>query len=194
MKQLAAILIAWVCTQGVYATPTDPTNEPPTAKVAVMNSLEDIKLFYVNEANSQVNVTLYDVKGRKLYSDRIRSKKGFIQPFNFSNLNEGRYVFEVTDEEGTIVQEFDHYKTVPSQIKTSVYRVKDSDKYRLSVVNESEQPVKISIFDSRLNKVYSESIDNPGSFTKTYDLEKLLENGYTFKVSNKKGTSYSYVQ
>ena len=196
MKLLTLILLSLVFTPGVYAsieTSADP-DEKSSTKVAVMNGTEGVKLCYVNDQPSAVTIVLYDQNGRKLYKQKVKSVDGFIQPFNFRNLSEGKYTFEVTDDEGTVVQELVHTKSTPSKIKTSLYRIKDSEKYKLSIENDTKKPVEVSIFDENKKMVYRENINAQNPLSKTYDLSKIKSNGYTFKVSNKGNTTYSYIQ
>ena len=182
MKRIALLLSALVITVGSFASNGDKKVEikdESQAKVAIMQGRDVMKLVYLSDSEDKVNVSLYTAKGQKLLSTNIKNTDGFIKPFNFTQLEEGEYTFEITDNSGTIVENVTYDR---SEISLStVYNIKDSQKYKLNVLAEGSD-VKVTILDVNRNIVHEESMEGAESFSRTYDLSEVGEEGYIFKV------------
>src|ERR1041385_7272191 len=69
-------------------------------RMAVVRNGEIFKVIYSGEDVANVNVTIRDSDGNKVFSEDIISVHGFIRPYNFSQLSKGDYLICVTDKLG----------------------------------------------------------------------------------------------
>lgn len=183
MKRLTLLASALLVTVGTFASNGDKKvkeKEESQTRVAIMQGREIMKLVYLNEAEDKVKVSIYDVEGKRLASKSIKSEDGFIQPFNFTQLEEGDYTFEITDNAGTIVENISFDR---SEVKmSSVYKIKGSNKYRLNVLSEGLD-VSVKILDEDLNVIHTEKFVDAESFSRIYELPEGTKAGYYFSIS-----------
>ena len=58
----------------------------------------------------------------------------------------------------------------------------ESDKVQLTYRTAGKCRVKVNIYDAQGDKIFTESIINPKSFTKSYDISKLPSGEYQFEI------------
>ncbi len=160
------------------------------SKIAIIQGKEVMKLVYLNEQSNRVLIKVYDEEGHKLVSTGVRSKDGFIQPFNFSEVDEGNYTFEITDDSGTIIE---NVTLDRSEVSIStVYKIKDTQKFRVNVLAENDD-VEIRIMDEDMNILHRDSFNEADSFSRVYDLASYKGKGLyiTVKSGKDEDTHYS---
>lgn len=171
----------------------NPTEPAPVTKsqVALYQVENMVKLICQPDEITSITVKIYDENGQRLITRQYRKTEGFLQPFNMEELDYGRYTFEITDENGTLVEIVDYKPVVVKSVAASMYKVKDYEKVRLSVVLNEDNPAEISIFDANNNLVHSEKATE--SFSRVYDVANI-ENGFYISVSDKNGIKYLSLQ
>lgn len=193
MKRLTLLASALLVTVGSFAangntTPVKERNEDQS-KIAIIQGREVMKLVYLNEVSDRVSISVYNEKGQKLVSTSVKSKDGFIQPFNFTQVEEGEYTFEITDDSGTIIENISLDRT-ETNIST-VYKIKDSDKYRLNVLSEGDD-ITVKIMDEDLNVIHEDKFMDADSFSRIYDLSEHKGKGLYFTVKSDREEDVHY--
>ena len=194
MIRLTTILMAMVFS---FAAMAGVENGPEKgnasdAKVAVMKGRKLMKLVYVNDHQSKVKIAIINERGKRINSKTLRNTSGFILPFNFSELNNGKYIIEITDDEGTIIQEIDYTWMPPkkSELKTSIYEIGDSERYNLAVVSENDKPLTVEILNNQQDLIFKERIKDYNAFSRIYNVSKAWNGPFTFRVSNGEMSKY----
>jgi len=100
---------------------------------------------------------------------------------NVAGLKNGVYTFEIEDANGTIIEKVDYNREELSKLKTSFFKLRDQEKYKLLVESRTGVPVKVKVFDKNGNLLHEDS--QIESFSRAYDLSKV-EGEITFLVSS----------
>lgn len=74
---------------------------------AAVLSLEEgtYRVIYGAKEDAVVKITITDAEGHVLRTDRIKSKGGFMKPYNLEKLEEGTYSIQLRDEYGEFTHE-----------------------------------------------------------------------------------------
>lgn len=189
LTTLAALLIAGA---SAYANVGENNEKKPTSSkktVAVVQNVQDkYKLVYLLENKGAVKINIFNEAGERVYAQTVSNQKGFAQQFDFSTLPYGTYTFEVTNPDDSKVSEVVEHRKPAASVKANILDVNDGSKFRLAVLQNSLEPVKVQIFDSNGKVVYQEIIDAGKGFRKVYDLKNVNSSSYRFEVSNNEGT------
>jgi len=197
MYYMLAITFSLVTIDGMGNNPKKDTDS--NAKVAVLKQKSMIKLIYLNEPQSKVKISILDenghkltMKGTKLTTRVVRNIDAFIQPYNFSGLEDGKYIFEIVDDQGTIIQEVDYKRMIPQKaaILTSVYEIGESERFKLSVTSENDRPINVEILNRFNRLIYEDNISMTNSFGRVYNLSKAFHGPFTLRVSNGETTKH----
>ena len=190
MKKTALMLSALVLSAAAFANSPVPVSNLDPDKVAIVKGGDSMKLVYTKEDQSQVMIKLLDQKGKEILSKKVKSEEGFIQPFNFKNLDEGTYTFEITDDDGTVKEEVNYTRYIARKNAiSSVYQITGTSKYKVSLESDGN-PVMVEIKDSKGNVVHKEKIDAESSFSRTYDLSAISAQDLQFEITSGKQTDY----
>ena len=164
----------------------------PTAetKMAVMKiSPANYKMFYVSEQEGKVKVRLYNEEGTRIYSKKVNSDDGFALPYNFKNLEAGKYTFEVINSDGSVLRQVvDHTQIVETielqSLEANVQRIEGSKKFQLLVMKPNQQEVEIKIRNEKGLVLHEERVNFERGFKRIYDLSSLQGENFTFEVIN----------
>lgn len=63
------------------------------------------RVMYVAEGESLVNIKILNSTGKVLSNERVKSKGGFMRPYNFEEAKNGTYTIVVSDKFGEITKE-----------------------------------------------------------------------------------------
>lgn len=63
------------------------------------------RVIYGAKDEAIVKIKITDEQGNVLREDRVKSKGGFMKPYNFKKLSDGTYTIKLTDEYGEITQQ-----------------------------------------------------------------------------------------
>ena len=198
MRKLASLLILLALSTATFATGGDnekkkKKSEPaPKAetKMAVMKlSPENYKMYYVSPEEGKVKVRFYDHEGNMIYAKKVKHDEGFALPYNFQELEAGKYTFEVINQDGSVLRQvITHDELVENieleALEANVQRLDGSQKFELLVMKPNEQEVKIRIRDEDGIVVHEERVNFERGFKRTYDLNQLDSWNYTFEIIN----------
>ncbi|MDN5210574.1 hypothetical protein QQ020_00905 [Fulvivirgaceae bacterium BMA12] len=157
------------------------------SKLVVDTNQPVIKLFYQGEKQGKVVIRIYDEKNQLIYMDRVQNENGFMRPYNFTQLSEGKYRFEITDAEGKVskIADYSRKKRVNNKpLKVRLEPVEESQhKFKLDVVGITDEAIFIKILDKNDRELFGETIDLQTSFSRVYNLKRLMNPEVSFEVS-----------
>lgn len=189
-KTLSFLTALLVVTSTAFAT----TPDEPASGISVLRRGELIKLLYKGEKQSDVKVYILNQDNEVIFSEKIKATDGFIRPYNFSNLPEGNYSFELVDNAGRHEIEHVNYKLEPRKKVMHVVRVGGTtDKFVLSVPNSGQAMLSINIYDDRGRVMHTEHEQINGDFAKVYNI-KDHAGKVTFEVVDNKGKRNSFTK
>ncbi len=129
------------------------------------------QLTYINPGEYSLKVEVLDEEGKILHSEHIIRSRSFTKPYSFQNLDLGEYSFKVTDDDGiylTKIKRSDEINMVASIKKI------EHDKAKIIVKGDFMAPVSVNIYDSHNALVFDDYIDKEKSFSRIYDLSKVI--------------------
>ncbi len=146
-----------------------------------------IKLFYQGEKQGKVVIRIYDDKNQLICMDRVQNENGFMRPYNFNQLSEGKYRFEITDAEGKVSKVADYSrkkKVIAKPLKVRLEPVKASQhKFKLDVIGITDEAIFVKILDKSNRQLFGETIDLQTSFSRVYNLKRLINPEVSFEIS-----------
>jgi hypothetical protein len=160
---------------------------PESSAVVVVNSNGSslFKLYYKSGKPQKVKISLIDEKGNSIYSEMLKTKKGFVRPYNLDGVNEGHYAIRVEDETGTVEKKIDY---VSAKMESWVGLTKmagEESKYALRVGLSKADDVTINIYDENSTLLHSETQHVDGGFAKLYNMKGVQS--FTVEVVDSNG-------
>jgi hypothetical protein len=155
-------------------------NDSNSNKLVVIRGQESGIFKVIFEGKDQVNATVsvLDVTGKIVFTETISGKNGFILPMNFKGLKSGEYTVEVKHGGNTLVETINYSaytRTVePSTIQNvHVAKLSNNGKYLLSVAKSGNEPITISVFNTKNELVHFETRKAEGDFAVVYDITAI---------------------
>jgi hypothetical protein len=179
---LAALLV--VTSAASFAGKDEP-RKTGLAVVRVKGS-EVFKVIYKGEVAGKIKLNIYDASGSVVYSETISGLDGFIYPVNFKGLTSGDYTIEILDTTGKKVEKIS-YQSTKKTGSFHVSKISDDGRFLVSLANQADDVVNITIYDKDSNVIYKESKEVKGNFAQVYKLASSA--GFTFEFSDKAGNS-----
>jgi outer membrane lipoprotein-sorting protein len=71
----------------------------------IPSSHNTFKLIYNNSGDEVVKIKIKDEEGQLLRIDKIKSNGGFMKRYNLTQLDPGKYTFEISDAQGITSEE-----------------------------------------------------------------------------------------
>lgn len=158
-----------------------------TARAHVIPAPNDrFKVLYTAPDVTVVNIKLWDERGHLLRYDRIKSKGGFLKPYDFSSVEKGTYFIELIDKYGVLKEQVE----VANQANADYMAVKalENNKYKLIVAHENPEPFSVTIYNSDNVVVHKEHHTDRKGFTRTYDLSGMDSGNFTFELTDLSST------
>lgn len=185
-KTLSILAALLVMTSTTFATAPDE----PASRISVLKKGETIKLLYKGEEQNDVKVIILNEKNDIVYTEKIKSTQGFIRPYNFSQLPQGNYSFELIDNKGRQVEQVKYQIDRENRV-IHVSRVAGtSNKFVLSVPSKNPDKLSVTIYNALNGVLYSGTEDISGDFARVYNLENY-SGQVTFEVTDSKGRTKS---
>ncbi len=162
-------------------------SEPSTSQLVIINQKETgmFKVIYQGVSEQTVVMKIYGQGGKVVFTETIKSVKGFILPVNFSGMEAGEYIIEVTDENGKQLQKVS-YLTETNVKSIHVSKVSEEGKYLLAVANNGTEKINVRIFDGDNNLVHNENMTINGNFGLVYNLKQVVGTP-TFEITDNNG-------
>lgn len=177
---LAGLLI--VISSAAFATGTGESAEAESKlKVVPAETTNTYKVIYKSLEQGMVYVNFYNEAGEKIFTDKIKNVKGFVRPYNFVAQPKGSYTIEVVDNKGSLVREIKYGKPL-ADLDVNLLQAEGDKRFKLVVKGEMTDPVYVKIYDSKSLLITEDYIDIKQSFSKIYDLNRIIEANFTFEV------------
>ncbi len=143
----------------------------------------------VMNVNGDASLSLWDVSGAKLYSEKVKSLNSISKTFDVSNLPNGKYTFRYEDDfkiqKVTFVVDdqltFDlessevHFLPVISQRGNDVM---------VGLVANTTERLVVSIYDLEANLVIKEVIEGENYIGKKYDFSQVRKGSYNVVIAS----------
>jgi flagellar hook assembly protein FlgD len=189
MKTKSVVLAGVMVLASIFSFAIDPSN----SQLVVVNQKEKslFKVIYRSEKEQNVVMKIYGQSGKVVYSEDIKSIKGFIRPVNFSGMEEGDYSIEITDESGVQVKKIAYHTKAKGTSELQgvhISKISSEGKYLMVVSNKETDNVHVRIFDGNNNLVYNEDKAVNGGFGLVYNLNRIAGTP-TFEISDDLGHS-----
>lgn len=184
--------IATVALMFVVAT---STAKEPT--LTVTPNAEKSLTFAMDATSEQTMISIVDLEGAVIYSNKVIAEAAYSKKFNLSNLPDGSYVLKVEGTLKVTTFEFDIYnsKVLIEERKENVKPVfrNIGEKVYLNFLNLEKEEVKVIVYDSNGRAVFKETIADTMLIEKAFNFEKAFADTYTVVVKNGKDTFYENV-
>lgn len=183
MKKTTTLLLSLMLGIGVVFADGAKEKDAAELRIKILpGATEQVyKLMYLSEEKGLVKINFYDEKGKKIFTDRVFNKYGFLRPYSFEALPEGNYTIETIDAKGVVTREVAYINDATADLEVELSPEAEKA-YKLSVKGSTIDPVLVKIYDQWYGLITEDYIENDKSFTKTYNLSKLPAGKYTFEV------------
>ncbi len=169
MKLVVALVIVIGATGQAFSK-NDSTFFAPSFEVR--NASEGkFELWYRTGETEKVKIKLLNDKGQTLYQEWVRSKAGFVKPFDLSKLNSGTYTMQVLNGESVLSE------TITLQSATEQFaglielsEVANSKKFILDIDDTVATDLEMYIVNKDGEVLYNETTV---SGTKVYNLSNI---------------------
>lgn len=176
------IMISSVVLAGGIENPSTKTSE----NTAFVETLTGVKVYYKSDKVTKVKVTIYDEQNKEVFSEEVKSRNGFIRPYNLDNLKEGDYRVVLEDENGTSEKIVSNVREQAVVLASVVNARKNHGKCLVTLFTKGEADVSVKLLDADRNEIASESYRISGQSSKLFNLADVK--GAVFvEVSDSKG-------
>jgi hypothetical protein len=168
-------------------------SDNPTLGVAILQNGSTVKLLYRAEQSNDVKVLIFNEDNQIVLSEKFKNVDGFLRPYNFSELPNGNYRFELIDASGRQIEKITYKDDKAGRIVKLMPVDGNDKKLLLSVPNKQIDILTITILDDVNNVLYTETERITTDFAKVYNLESF-KGKIRFNVVDRKGHSASLVR
>jgi hypothetical protein len=183
LSLLAALLVITSAT--IAKTPDNPASS-----ISLLKKGETIRLLYKSTEPNDVKILILNEDNQIVFTEKIRATDGFIRPYNFSQLPQGNYSIALIDSKGRQTEQV-NYRIEQVRKLMHVVRVSGTkDKFVLSVPNEGESKLSVTIYDDMNRVLYNGKENVAGDFARMYNLKDHVGK-VTFEVSDSQGRTNS---
>ena len=191
MKNKFLSLVALVLISNI-AFASNPKSDKPEAgsRMAVLSKGATVKVYYRGEALNRVTVRIYNAEGRIVMQDNLGVLDNFVRPYNFSNLEEGAYTIELSDDSGKQIKQVSYVINNKKTEKSArLIKVTGAEgKYILMVPGAAQDRIHIRITDNYDRLVYEGDEELSGNFAQVYNVSKISEK-FSVEITDKNGIS-----
>jgi uncharacterized protein YfaP (DUF2135 family) len=159
-------------------------NDPRTGLTVKKTGTGIYQVFYTNSKSQIITLSILDANGKTVFFEKIKAKKGFARPYNFSGLGEGEYTLQIEDQSGIKQEHVSYYAEKPSNL-FNVIRVK-SNKYLVTSPRKDNAIVDVKIYNENGDLLYSDAAKLNEPFAKVYRLDQV-SGRITFKITDNTG-------
>ena len=180
---MLAVLFVAIAPAMANGNPTD--EREMTIAVKADKHSESVLVFLNNIPAQGAHVTIKDLNGVVLVSEKVKTQTSFAKKYNLVNLPAGDYVVVVENNKREMIQPITltDEAVVINKSNQELIQKPDldfmSNKLVVRANWNTEMPMKMVISDQKGNTVYDEFIKATTVFGKTYDLSKLPGGHYT---------------
>ena len=191
MKKMFVSLLISVCASIAIAA------SPP--EISVVDAGQKSFVLYIDNAKSGfVHVTLKDVKGVVLLTDRVKNEESFARKYNLVNLPAGEYLLFIEDGARMIAQPIavgNDDLVIQATLATKLFAPAiqmSQDKLDFTMLCLDATPVTIEIIDETGRENYAATTIEQGSVQRRFDISNLEPGRYTI-VTKVQGGNFEKV-
>ena len=149
--------------------------------------------FAINKMN-KVDLSIYDVEGKMIHSEKVNSKKNINKTYDLKALPDGTYFLEaecdmkISRYEISVVGET---ASLSTSAILEIYKpifVNKKGLVWVSILNLDKSPVNIKVYDRENNEVYDSDVLLDQDVRKVFDINKIQDEEYTFVMTYKDRT------
>jgi hypothetical protein len=163
-------------------------NPVALSRMGIIRSGSIFKVFYKGTALNKVVINIYNNDNVKVLSDNLGKQESFVRPYNFSQLSEGQYTIELTDETGKQVERVEYRNGKIEKLATLIKISGEGAKYLLIVPSQGTDLLDVKISDAFGKVIYHSEEKVKGDFAKVYDL-KSLSGSFELSITDSKGVT-----
>jgi hypothetical protein len=175
----------------MFFVATSMAKEPT---LSVTPNTEKSLIFKMDAPSEQTVISILDVEGVIIYSEKVGSTAAYSKKFNLRNLPDGDYVLKVEDLLKETIFEFDidNSNVLIEERKENTKPIfkENGQKVFLNLLNPGKGDVKITIYDSENRIVFDETVVDTLLIEKTLNFEKAYEDTYVVVVKNGENIFY----
>lgn len=187
MKKVLSFFVLLISVSSIsFATKADT----PSASMIVVRNGSTFKLLYKGVAKTNVKVLILNDKDQLIFVDKINNVDGFVRPYNFSELPEGNYSIELTDNNGRQVERVSYRIENENKLAHLMNVPGSANKFILSIPNKGNDIITVTIYNDENTVLYSEKEKITGDFARVYNL-KESRGKITFEVTDSRGNTKS---
>jgi hypothetical protein len=165
------------------------TANESSMSVVAGSSAAIFKVVYKSESVNRVEVTIRNSNNVAVFSETFNKMSAFVRPYNFSELPEGEYTIELTDNQGKKVEKVNYtLGTVKSLIRVTKL-VNEPSKYMVAVGTQGENEINVEIYNEAGDLLHKGAYEVEGDFAVVFNLKKV--GTYTFVVTDKSGNAHT---
>lgn len=170
MKKIILVLVVLAGVSGMAWS-----NVALASSVKVIDCGSIMKVIYEDEKPCSVNISIVNEQGTEIFTEIIHAKRGFIRPYNFTNLEEGDYWIVIEDESEKFIEQVQYDEPEKDELLAHVTKVKDeefnNELYLLSVPDQEYRELTITVLDNRNDVLYQEKEKVSGDFAQLYKVK-----------------------
>ncbi len=175
MKKSIVVLAFLAASLGAFASGVSKI------KVAT-DSSATFKVYYTNTEAQKVTVNIFNKKGKKVFTEVIKNEKGFVRPYNMSELPAGVYSIQIIDnqEVKNFDVEFKANNNADSALSVFINNFGEN-KFFLGMGNGSNDKVTIRIINSNNEELYTADEVVVNQFAQLFNIASANK-GVTFQI------------
>lgn len=154
-------------------------------------------VFNLGKVTKDTDVQLLDSYNNIIYDHEVAKNTSLKQKFNFSQLEEGTYTLNVTDDIKVVsyMISIDNQSVAILDKKEMIkpaFRVKDNRVF-INLMNIAKEEVQILVFDEFNRVLHSEIINGQIIVEKAINFTKAYKGTYNVVVKNKNGSHQKFI-
>lgn len=185
-KTFSILMMLMIVSSVVFARRLDN----PGSSMAVFKNGSTFKLLYKGTPNTDVKIQILNDDNEIVFSEKIKNEDGFLRPYNFTELPEGNYRFQLTDVNGRQTEQVNYRKEINGKVAHLLRVGGSNEKFILSVPNKGTDILTVTIYDGENAVLYTEREKITGDFAKVYTFKGFRGN-VTFNVTDSQGKTKS---
>jgi len=184
MKKNFSILVMLIMISSVVLAGGAPGPSASSKMAIVKCGNEVVKVFYKRSEAAKVKVTIYDKNEEVLFSEEVKSKLGFIRPYNFNDLPEGEYRVVMQDENETREE---YISTVKEHVKSLAGIIRASkEQVMVTLFSRSDDDLTVTFMDQEKHVLFSKVYSVNGRDAKLFNL-RSVKGAASVEVSDRNG-------
>ena len=178
----------------MFVVATSMAKEPT---LRVTNNTEKSLDFEMDAPSGKTVISILDIDGVIIYSEKIASAATYSKKFDLRNLPDGDYTFKVEETLKETIFEFDidNSTVILEERKENAKPVfnKNGQKVLLNLLNTDKGDVNITIYDSENRVVFNETVVDTFLVQKAFNFEKAYKDNYLMVVKNRENTFFENI-